>query len=224
MNIIRGRPDNRRVENQRIWTRLLLVAGLKAPGSSQKCVTSFLSFETQLKFQTHTENWLPMFSTEVARCSIWCRTCAYQWLEIDLPSFDLSKWESERALDWLLLVNAVAGMAYTRDRSTRPSCPLHFLFINKATKRTQNFRKNGNGTQVPLPSSQGWRQRTRTKIHRLSTNVFLWGINIFRLLSKSAAAIYPCQMTSLFLVKCSRMWIVFLIVLFYTISRMTLTL
>lgn len=135
-----------------------------------------------------------MFSTEVARCSIWCITCAYQWVEIDLPSFDLSKWESERALDRLLLVNAVAGMAYIRDRSTRPPCPLHFLFksIIKATKMNQNFSKNENGTQVPLPSSQGWRPRTRTKMHRLSTNVFLWGINIFRLLSKSAAAIYPC--------------------------------
>ena len=67
--------------------------------------------------------------------------------------FDLSKWESKRARNWLLLVKALAGMAYIRDQSIRPPCPLHFLFnsLIKATKMPQNLVRIENGTQI-LPS------------------------------------------------------------------------
>ena len=70
---------------------------------------------------------------------------------MDLPSFDLSKWESERALDWLLLANAVAGMAYIRDRSTRPPCPLHLLFIINQRKLPKILERMKMGRRPPFP-------------------------------------------------------------------------
>ena len=101
--------------------------------------------------------------------------------------FDLSKWESKRARNWLLLVKALAGMAYIRDQSTRTPCPLHFLFnsLIKATKMTQNLGKNWKwdaDPSFPQVKDEGRVQGPKCTIPPiLSSNVFLWGIYIFRL-------------------------------------------